>query len=371
MPIRLRLPDGAISGTAGPTLRLIRPDDFYQRLGVGGLIGFGEAYQAGDWATDDLAELLVVLATHVEKIVPRQLHWLRRFHTHKIPHDTANTLGQSRRNIEAHYDLSNDLFREFLDETMSYSSALFGPGDREPAWGDLADAQRRKIDRLLDLTQVGAGARVLEIGTGWGELSMRAAQRGAKVHTVTLSQQQKALAEQRIAAAGLADRIDVRLCDYRDIPGQAAYDAVVSVEMIEAVGEEFWPTYFAALRRLVAPTGRIGLQAITMPHHRMLVTRNTHTWIQKYIFPGGLIPSPEVIENECALPLVDRHEFGADYARTLRLWRARFLSNFQTIREYGFDEVFRRTWELYLAYSEAGFASGYLNVGQYVFRGAT
>ena len=364
----------AIRGSSGPLLRLHRPDDFYRRIGVNGLIGFGEAYQAGDWSTDDLAELLATLARHVEQIVPPRLQWIRRFYTHRVPPETANTIGQSNRNIEAHYDLSNDMFREFLDETMTYSSALFDrsglePG-ADPAWDSLAEAQRRKIDRLLDLTKVGAGTRVLEIGTGWGELAMRAAHRGAIVHSVTLSHQQKALVEQRIAAAGLSDRIRVELCDYRDVPGHADYDAVLSVEMIEAVGEEFWPTYFATLRRLVAPTGRIGLQAITMPHHRMLITRHSHTWIQKYIFPGGLIPSPEVIEGECGLPLVDRYEFGHDYARTLRLWRSRFLAHFPAVARLGFDDVFRRTWELYLAYSEAGFASGYLNVGQYVFEGA-
>ncbi len=367
LPLRVVHPDGRVSGVDGPTLRLVRPDAFYRRLGAGGLIGFGEAYQAGDWMTDDLTGLLRVLAEHVESIVPRQMQWLRALYTHPIPPETANTRAQSGINIEAHYDLSNDLFQAFLDESMTYSSGLFD--GTAPDWANLAPAQRRKVDRLLDRTGVGAGSRVLEIGTGWGELAIRAAQRGATVHTVTLSREQQALAQQRIAAAGLSSRVDVRLCDYRDVPGQAAYDAVVSVEMIEAVGAEFWPAYFETLRRLVRPDGRIGLQAITMEHRRMRVTRRTHTWIQKYIFPGGLIPSPEVIQRECALPLIDRHEFGGDYASTLRLWRDRFSANFETIKQHGFDDVFRRTWELYLAYSEAGFASGYLNVGQYVFRG--
>jgi cyclopropane-fatty-acyl-phospholipid synthase len=187
------------------------------------------------------------------------------------------------------------------------------------------------------------------------------------VHSVTLSHQQKSLAEARATIAGVDSLVDVRLCDYREITGESDYDAVVSVEMIEAVGEEFWPEYFSTLRRLVTPNGRIGIQAITMSHRRMLRTRRTHTWIQKYVFPGGLIPSPEVIVAEAGLPLVDRYEFGLDYAQTLRLWRERFLERFDTIRQYGFDDVFRRTWELYFAYSQAGFAAGYLNVGQYVF----
>jgi cyclopropane-fatty-acyl-phospholipid synthase len=205
----------------------------------------------------------------------------------------------------------------------------------------------------------------LEIGTGWGELALRAAQRGARVDTVTLSSEQRALVLQRARAAGLDDRISVQLKDYRKIEGQRSYDVILSVEMIEAVGEAYWPDYFSALRRLITPTGRIGLQSITMDHQRMLATRHTYTWIQKYVFPGGLIPSPEVIEGS-GLRVLDRLDFGGDYAHTLRLWRRRFASSFEGLRPLGFDDTFRRTWELYLAYSEAGFASGYLNVHQYI-----
>jgi cyclopropane-fatty-acyl-phospholipid synthase len=273
--------------------------------------------------------------------------------------------------VARHYDLSNDLFATFLDPTMTYSSALFPqPLDAGlvPDHGSLFDAQRRKIDRLLDLTGVQSGSRVLEIGTGWGELALRAAERGADVTSITLSEQQRDLALRRIQAAGVADRVRVELCDYRDVQG--SYDAILSVEMIEAVGYEYWPTYFGVLDARLRPGGKVGLQAITMPHDRMLATRDTFTWIQKYIFPGGFLPSVTAIEQmvsqHTTLRLTDRFAFGPHYAETLRLWRVAFEDDPVRIEMLGFDEVFRRMWSLYLAYSEAGFRSGYLDVQQIV-----
>jgi cyclopropane-fatty-acyl-phospholipid synthase len=269
----------------------------------------------------------------------------------------------ARQNIHRHYDLSNDLFTAFLDETMTYSSGWFAPGST-----DLVDAQHRKIDSILDLAGVRAGSRVLEIGTGWGELALQAAKRGAQVTSLTISVEQRNLAIRRIAEAGLADRVDVQLRDYRLADGQ--YDAVVSVEMIEAVGEEYWPTYFATIDRLLVPGGRVGLQAITMPHDRMLATRKSYTWIHKYIFPGGLCLSVPAIEQNVAdhtnLHINQRHELGEHYATTLRLWRQRFLDAWPQINGHGFDDTFRRMWEFYLAYSEAGFRGRYLNVWQFV-----
>ncbi|MCW2562680.1 MAG: Cyclopropane-fatty-acyl-phospholipid synthase, partial [Mycobacterium sp.] len=213
------------------------------------------------------------------------------------------------------------------------------------------------------------GSRVLEIGTGWGELSLRAAARGAHVHSITLSAEQQRLARDRVAAAGLSDRVDIDLCDYRDVYGR--YDAVLSVEMIEAVGYRFWPTYFSALDRLVMPGGRVAIQAITMPHDRMLATRNTYTWIQKYIFPGGMLPSTEAIlgitERHTRLRTVDMFSLRPHYAETLRLWRERFVECRDAVAALGFDDVFQRMWDLYLAYSEAGFSSGYLDVYQWTF----
>jgi cyclopropane-fatty-acyl-phospholipid synthase len=212
---------------------------------------------------------------------------------------------------------------------------------------------------------------VLEIGTGWGELAIRAARRGATVHTITLSVEQLELAEERIAAAGLADRVTVELLDYRALPEGTTYDAVVSVEMIEAVGHEFWGTYFRTLDRVLAPGGRVALQAITMPHDRMLATRGTHTWITKYVFPGGLLPSVEAIDEvtraETDLRLTGRLSMGSHYAETLRRWDRRFLAQRDSVHALGFDDVFMRMWHFYLAYSQAGFASGYIDVQQLTF----
>ncbi|MFY9767860.1 MAG: class I SAM-dependent methyltransferase [Mycobacterium sp.] len=370
LPLRLVYPDGTVIGAgdaASPTLRINRPDRLARRIGRHGLIGFGESYMAGEWESRALTEVLTVLAKDMGNLVPSALQWLRPIVVASQPGSPRPSRQQARRNVAKHYDLSNDLFGEFLDETMTYSSALF---DRLPAsWPDLAEAQRRKIDRLLDAAGVGPGTRLLEIGTGWGELCIRAAARGADVRSLTLSDRQQWLARQRVAAAGLSDRVQVDLRDYRDVGGN--YDAVISVEMIEAIGFHAWPDYFRTLERLLRPNGRLAIQAITMSHDRMLATRNTHTWIQKYIFPGGLIPSAkavlEVTQRQTGLRPVDTLSLRQHYAETLRLWRERFLQRRKTLAHIGFDEVFARMWELYLAYAEAGFRSGYLDVYQWTF----
>ena len=354
MSLEVELPDGVRPG-AGPRIVLRRPDAFFHRVGVDGLIGLGEAYMAGDWDAPDLPGLLTEFASRVSTLVPPQLQWVRRWYARRSP--DGGSIAAARENIHRHYDLSNELFAAFLDETMTYSSALFEHGDT------LADAQRRKIDRLLDLAGVGPGSRVLEIGTGWGELAIRAAARGARVCSVTISEEQRKLAINRIAEAGYAGSVTIDLRDYREVEG--SYDAIVSVEMIEAVGERYWPVFFASLDRALAPGGRVALQAITMPHDRMLATRDTYTWVQKYIFPGGLLPSVPALEHAMAptsLRLIDHFALGPDYARTLRLWQERFEA--ADISALGFDAIFRRMWRFYLAYSEAGFRSGYLNVRQ-------
>ena len=357
-------------GEGAPLMMLHRPADFYRRIGAGGLIGFGESYMARDWDCDDLTGLLTAFAEQVGELVPRPLQSLRRLYVRPQPAADDPSLAAAPHNIRRHYDLSNELFELFLDETMTYSSALFAEdAGSVPVAGAglLAGAQRRKIDRLLDLTRVGPSSRVLEIGTGWGELAIRAAARGAQVLTVTLSDQQRALAARRIRAAGLAGRADVELRDYRQVRGE--FDAILSVEMIEAVGERYWPDYFAALDRLLAPGGRVGLQSITMAHRRMLATRHTHTWVLKYIFPGGLIPSVAAIEGNAALAglrVAGRRDFGSHYAETLRLWRERFCADQAGLERLGFDEVFRRMWLLYLCHAEAGFRSGYLDVSQFL-----
>ncbi|MEU9859405.1 cyclopropane-fatty-acyl-phospholipid synthase family protein [Streptomyces sp. NPDC047971] len=370
LPLRIRngpasggVPHPATDGAGPPTLTLHDPAAFHRRIGADGLIGFGESYMAGEWDSDDLVGVLTVLATHVDDLVPGPMRRLRGAWAHRRPDRDRNTLDGARDNIQRHYDLSNDLFALFLDPSLTYSSAVF---DTLPATADVFPAaQHRKIDRLLDLAGVGPGTRLLEIGTGWGELAVRAASRGADVLTVTLSEEQRELALRRIADAGVSERVTVELRDYRQVEGR--FDAVVSVEMIEAVGAEYWPAYFTALRRLLAPGGAVALQCITMPHERMLDTARTHTWISKYVFPGGLIPSPEAIAGESAaagLTLTHDTGFGDHYAETLRLWRERFVAESEAVGALGFDRVFRRMWELYLAYSEAGFRSHYLDVRQ-------
>ena len=369
-----------VLGLGGPAATIHRPAEFYARIGRHALIGFGEAYLTGAWDTErpaDLAPFLTVLAAELPELVPQPLQRLRALAVKRPPRRHRSSQRNSRDNIAHHYDLSNDLFEVFLDRTLSYSSALFdtdvvdlgdhlraaAPRDRAES---LESAQARKIERLLDQAGVREGTRVLEIGTGWGELALRAARRGASVHTVTLSSEQKALADWRIASAGLADRVEVELCDYRDVTG--SYDAVVSVEMIEAVGWQYWTTYFQTLDRLLAPGGRVAIQAITMRHDRMLATRNTYTWINKYIFPGGFLPSVEAIERTArqhtGLRVTGRLSMGTHYAETLRRWDEAFRSASERVGELGFDETFRRMWHFYLDYSRAGFASGYIDVNQ-------
>jgi cyclopropane-fatty-acyl-phospholipid synthase len=367
LPVSVTLDDRVV-GTGGPTMTVHRPDELFARLGRDGLIGFGEAYLTGAWDAEDLTPFLTVLAADVADLVPRPLQRLRRLVQHRMPQAHRTSKDQTRGLIAHHYDLSNDLFRLFLDESLSYSAALF---ERDLSL-DLTTAQHRKIDRLLDVAQVGRGTRVLEIGTGWGELAIRAAARGATVHSVTLSSEQQALARERIEAAGFADRVRVDLCDYRDVEGE--YDAVLSVEMIEAVGHEFWPTYFATIDALLAPGGRAGIQAILMPHDRMLATRGSFTWINKYIFPGGFLPSVEAIDEvtteHTSLRVTDRLAFGHDYAETLRRWDETFLARADEVRRLGFDDTFLRMWHFYLCYSRAGFASGYLDVEQVLLQRA-
>ncbi len=368
LPLRVVEAGGASYGGGtpdAPVFRLVHPDSFFHRIGATGTIGFGEAYMAGDWTADDLAGVLSAFAANMRDLVPEMFHKLRHAVLSRMPDSHDNTVEGARQNIHHHYDLSNELFTTFLDDTMTYSSAVF---DGEPYGGGeaLADAQRRKVDRLLDCAAVRAGSRVLEIGTGWGELAIRAAGRGATVTTVTISVEQAELARERIAAAGLAERATVLLQDYREVRGQ--YDAIVSVEMIEAVGANHWDEYFGTIDRLLAPGGRVGLQAILQEDYTVLATRDTYTWIRKYIFPGGQIASVEAIERTLragtSLRVADRFAFGRHYAETLRRWRERFEAHADRVEALGFDETFRRMWSLYLAYSEAGFRTGYLDVAQ-------
>ena len=391
LPISLEFPDGTRWGTGGPRLQLVRPESFFARLGADGLIGFGEAWMTGDlttadWhatgssaprthgedrsldsalanrATDELAAALGVLAKRMSVLVPQSLQTLRRTWQNRPPAAEENTPTGARENIHRHYDLSNELFELFLDPSLTYSAAWFEPGD------DLASAQRRKIDGILDLARVAPGMRVLEIGSGWGGLAIRAVrERDVHVTTLTLSEAQQELAERRIAEAGLSHRIDVLLEDYRHHAGREAgsYDAIVSVEMIEAVGERYWPDYFGAVDRMLADGGRMSLQAITMAHERLLATRNGYTWVHKYVFPGGTLPSmtaiDQVVSEHTTLRVQETRRLGLSYVPTLQQWRHNFNDRLPEIRALGFDETFVRMWNFYLAYSEAGFAADYLD----------
>ena len=389
LPIRLTFPDGSAWGTGGPELQVVRPERFFTRIGTEGLIGFGEAWMTGDltaqgWsphtgapgdsdpggrraiaATDELAAALTVMAHRMSVLIPAPLQRLRRAWQTRPPREEENTLTGAKENIHRHYDLSNELFELFLDPTMTYSAGWYEHGEQA---ADLERAQLRKIDGVLDLARVGPGDRLLEIGSGWGALAIRAAaERGATVTTLTLSEEQQKLARERIADAGLADRIDVRLQDYRSHAAAhpEAYDAVVSVEMIEAVGEKYWPDYFACVDRMLPAGGRLGLQAITIAHERLLETRNGYTWVHKYVFPGGILPSlkaiDDVLEHHTTMSVRETRRLGSSYVPTLQQWRHRFDERLDEVRRLGFDETFIRMWNFYLAYSEAGFAAGYLD----------
>ncbi|WP_151523864.1 SAM-dependent methyltransferase [Serinicoccus kebangsaanensis] len=364
------LTDPARATAGRPAIVMHDPDSFYARLGASHKVAVGEGYTEGDWSPAPGHDLAAVLRPFAERLgdgLPRPLRAMRHLADQALPRSTRNTLTGSRRNIEAHYDLSNEMFAAFLDPSMTYSCALF---DENEPWEDqtLTDAQLRKTDAALDRAGVGEGTRLLEIGTGWGTLAIRAAERGAEVVTITLSREQAAYAEKRLAEAGLSDRVEVRLQDYREVDGD--FDAVVSIEMVEAVGEEFWPTYFGTIDDRLAPGGTAVVQAITLPHERYLSTRNTYGWIQKYIFPGGALPSVQAVERACAghtaLRVRSVHAFGQHYAETLRRWRTAFLAAWPTVEELGFDDRFRRIWEFYLAYCQAGFSAGALDVDQIV-----
>ncbi|MFI7066355.1 class I SAM-dependent methyltransferase [Kribbella sp. NPDC050124] len=379
LPATIHLDSNRSYGLGGPAMRVHRTSAFLDRLGHDAGSGFGEAYLAGDWDPEpgtDLADLLVPFAERFSNeetrhLLPKWAQSLRWLVTRSQPGDQENDRAGARENVSRHYDLSNPMFSEFLDPTLTYSAAYFGdPGLGTSAaelatasYDELTRAQLNKLDAILDAAGVVSGSRVLDIGCGWASLAIRAAQRGAWVTAITIASQQALLAQRMVAEAGVGDRVQVALRDYRDQIGE--FDAVLSVEMIEAVGEKYWPVYFDAIERRLAPGGVAVVQAIVMPHARMLATRNTFTWVQKYIFPGGLIPSIKVIEDVTARhtglrPEVLRH-LGADYARTLRIWRNRFIERWPEIARLGFDETFRRMWEFYLAYSEAGFRTGYLD----------
>jgi cyclopropane-fatty-acyl-phospholipid synthase len=362
------LPDGTVESVgdvdAVPHVTLrVRDARFLVDFVLGGDLGAGESYMRGDWSCDDLPGF-IALAVRNADAVGRDT-WLTRLVTlpATIGHWTrGNTRRGSRQNIEAHYDLSNALFGLFLDETMTYSSAVFASADEA-----LVDAQRRKFDRLCDQLALRRDDHVLEIGCGWGGFAIHAARtRGCRVTGITISREQFDLATRRVAEAGLDDRVTILMRDYRDVEG--VYSAIVSIEMIEAVGREHWPAFFGACDRVLAPGGRVALQAITVPDHRFAQYARSADWIQKYIFPGSLLGSIggfiEAMRPHSRLTIRHVDDIAAHYAETLRRWRHAFVDRLGEVRAMGFDEQFVRMWEFYLASCEAYFRTRHIAVVQ-------
>jgi cyclopropane-fatty-acyl-phospholipid synthase len=338
---------------------------FASRLVRSGDIGIAEAYLRGEWDTPDLTQFLylfcvnqawmqtMLAGTPLTRTIQFVRHWLNR-----------NTRRQARRNIHAHYDIGNAFYSAWLDPSMTYSSALFE--DHTP---DLTAAQNNKYRRLAEAIDLRPGQRLLEIGCGWGGFAEYAAKAyGTKVVGLTISNEQRDFAQARIQAAGLSDRVEIRLQDYRDERDQ--YDRIASIEMIEAVGEQFWPNYFSQLRDRLLPGGLAGIQAITIQDSLFQSYRRDVDFIQRYVFPGGMLPSPEILKSlgdKFGVPMIRERIFGQDYARTLAIWRSNFRAAWPNLMPAGFDDRFRRLWEYYLAYCEAGFLSGNIDVRQVVF----
>lgn len=333
------------------------------RLLAGGDIGFATAYRRGDWDSADLTKLLT-WGLENEAALDRATRGnaLSRA-LYRLRHDRReNSRSNSRRNISAHYDLGNAFYALWLDEEMNYSSGIYSsPHD------NLELAQAQKIDRVCELMDLNGGEKVLEIGCGWGAVAERlASAHRCTVTALTLSHEQRAYVLERLQRAVCSGAVDVRLQDYRDVEGR--FDRIVSIEMLEAVGEKYWPQYFAKLRNCLAPNGAAVVQVITIAADRYDAYRSRPDFIQLEVFPGGALPTGEIIEAQAAaagLKITRRELFGASYARTLAEWRRRFNSSWSQIAPLGFDEPFRRLWNYYLCYCEAGFSAGALDVGLY------
>ncbi|MBS1163978.1 MAG: SAM-dependent methyltransferase [Proteobacteria bacterium] len=361
------LPDGTCLTAAGhlpgavAELRILRWRAI-GRLLTGGDVGFAESHVDGDWDTPDLAAFITLCADNLDTLVrvaeaslpvrlmQRLLMLMRR-----------NSKRGSRRNIMAHYDLGNAFYAEWLDRQMIYSSALYEDGD------DLEAAQRRKFRRIADMLQLDGGQSVLEIGCGWGGLAAYLVDAGARsVEGITLSPAQLAVGRDLVRQRGLAERVALELRDYRDIQGQ--YDRIVSIEMFEAVGEAYWRGYFDKLREALKPGGRAVVQVITIADDRFAHYRSHPDMIQTMVFPGGMLPSKAVfaeVAQEAGFALRDRLDFGLSYVRTLADWRHRFEAAWPKIAEIGYSAAFKRLWSYYLAYCEAGFRGGQIDVSLY------
>ena len=368
--VKLRLPSGyqffAGKDDADTEIHWIISDwNALRRMAHSGALGFAEGYINGEWTTPDLPHLLTQLARELDRVEPRENPWAPSRLMGRLKHwRNANTKSGSKRNIEFHYDLGNAFYTRWLDPSMTYSSALF-----EPETLDLEAAQTRKYRHLCEQLQLKPGQHVLEVGCGWGGFAEIAARDfGCKVTGITLSNEQHAYARERMARAGLSDQVEIRIQDYRDVDER--FDAIASIEMFEAVGEEHWPIYFNALTQVLKPGGRAGLQVITIREGDFERYRRNVDFIQKYIFPGGMLPPRTRLDDmarEAGLSPIHQRMFGTDYARTLSDWLTAFERAWPEIQPLGFDERFRLIWRYYLAYCEAGFATGRIDVGQFFY----
>ncbi len=375
--LELRLPDGRLLSLGqGESDHLQAQAQVHDWAVFGavlrrGDIGFAEGYFRGQWSSPDLPALLGLLLAN-RAVVERALHGsplgtLMARLRHLLLR--RNTRRGSRDNIHAHYDLGNDFYRLWLDPGMNYSSALF----TQPGMS-LEQAQQAKIDRVLGELQPRPGQHVVELGCGWGGFAETAARAGLQVDGITLSQRQLEFAQARLRGAGLEELARVHLCDYRDarrLAPAGGFDALASIEMFEAVGEAYWPTYFRSVAELLRPGGRACIQTIVIDEALFETYRRGTDFIQRYVFPGGMLPSRSAFVEQArgaGLELLASHAFGADYASTLAQWRERFLARLPAVREQGFDRRFELLWDFYLAYCEAGFAHGSIDVVQFTLR---
>ena len=368
----LQLPDGSQArfGNGQAPRAALRLNDWRMCSAVlkAGDVGFAESWIEGAWSSPDLVALLTLFIANREAVESAIYGSWWGSLAHRVRHMfNRNTRRGSRKNIHAHYDLGNAFYREWLDETMNYSSALF-EGDLDQP---MPQAQHAKVRRALRESGIQPGGRLLEIGCGWGALAEAAATDfGAHVTGVTLSTEQLAYAQERVRHAGADAHVDLRLQDYRDI-ADGPFDAIASIEMFEAVGREYWGSFFATLRGQLKPGAKACIQTITIRDDLFERYVRSTDFIQQYIFPGGLLPSPEAFRAEvkkAGLVMVNELAFGADYAETLRRWRVDFLARDAQVRRLGFDTRFMRIWEFYLAYCEAAFATGNTNVMQFTLQ---
>jgi cyclopropane-fatty-acyl-phospholipid synthase len=369
--LSLTLPDRSLiefrGEEPGPEASLFIADwRFFRRVMLSGDIGFGEAFVDGDWDTPDLPTVIELFARNNEALNDRNIvtSWLGRAANTLIHWTRRNTVGNSRKNIMAHYDLGNEFYSQWLDPSMTYSCGIYPDKD-----SPLDEAQTQKIHAMIEKADIQPDHHVLEIGCGWGAFAIETVKRtGCRVTGITVSEQQAEWARRRIAEEGLSDRIEILLMDYRKVTGQ--YDRIVSIEMLEAVGDAFLGKFFSTCDRLLKPGGRVALQVITIPCQRFVAYKNSCDWIQKHIFPGGMLPSltrmGEAIRDHSKFVVTHAEDIGLHYARTLRDWRQRFHQGVQQGLHPGLDERFTRSWDYYLCYCEAGFSSRVIHTLQLV-----